>query len=127
LTLVGEFVRSVNFKDMCTGWTCTTAIRNNAAKHIVVAWTASAESTPYLVTGLDLDNGSEFMNYGLLDWAADHKVFFTAAGRIRKATRPPSSPRTTTPCTNTGSTTATTRLSGLCQGFTQVAWVFLPG
>lgn len=83
-TLVGEFVRSVNFTDMRTGWTHTTAIRNNAATHIVGACTAFVESIPYVVTGMDFDNGSEFMNYDLLDWAADQKVFFTRGRPYQK-------------------------------------------
>ncbi|WGH89962.1 integrase [Auritidibacter ignavus] len=76
-TLVGEFARSVNFTDMRTGWTDTTAIRNNAATYIVGACTDFVAAIPYLVTGMDFDNGSELMNYDLLDWAAEHKVFFT--------------------------------------------------
>lgn len=83
-TLVGEFVRSVNFTDMRTGWTYTTAIRNNAATHIVGACTDFVEAIPYLVTGMDFDNGSEFMNYDLLDWAAEHKVFFTRGRPYQK-------------------------------------------
>jgi len=83
-TLKGEFVRSVNFTDMRTGWTYTTAIRNNAATHIVAACTDFVQAIPFLVTGMDFDNGSEFMNYDLLDWAADHKVFFTRGRPYQK-------------------------------------------
>lgn len=83
-TLVGEFVRSVNFTDMRTGWTYTTAIRNNAASHVVSACTDFVVAIPYLVTGMDFDNGSEFMNYDLLDWAAEHKVFFTRGRPYQK-------------------------------------------
>ncbi len=62
---------------MRIGWVYTVAIRNNAAVHIKNACTQMVESVPYLVTSLDFDNGSEFMNYDLLDWASEHKVFFT--------------------------------------------------
>jgi hypothetical protein len=76
-TLKGEFARSVNYTDMHTGWVYTHAIRNNAAAHIVDACTQFVDTVPYLVTGLDFDNGSEFINYDLIDWAAERKIFFT--------------------------------------------------
>lgn len=76
-TMKGEFARSVNFTDMRIGWVYTIAIRNNAAVHIKSACTQMLHNVPYLVTSLDFDNGSEFMNYDLLDWSSEHKVFFT--------------------------------------------------
>jgi hypothetical protein len=76
-TLKGEFARSVNYTDMHTGWVYTHAIRNNAAAHVVDACTQFVDTVPYLVTGLDFDNGSEFINYDLIDWAAERKIFFT--------------------------------------------------
>ncbi|MGC2938893.1 MULTISPECIES: transposase family protein [unclassified Brevibacterium] len=76
-TLKGEFARSVNYTDMHTGWVYTHAIRNNAATHVVDACTQFVNTVPYLVTGLDFDNGSEFINYNLIDWAAERKIFFT--------------------------------------------------
>jgi hypothetical protein len=62
---------------MHTGWVYTHAIRNNAAAHVVDACTQFVDTVPYLVTGLDFDNGSEFINYDLIDWAAERKIFFT--------------------------------------------------
>src|SRR5699024_8717442 len=66
-----------DFTDMRIGWVYTVAIRNNAAVHIKSACTQMLHNVPYLVTSLDFDNGSEFMNYDLLDWSSEHKVFFT--------------------------------------------------
>lgn len=43
---------------MHTGWVYTHAVKNNAAVHIVDACTAFVTAVPYLVTGLDFDNGS---------------------------------------------------------------------
>lgn len=76
-TLKGEFIRSVNYTDMHTGWVYTHAVKNNAAVHIVAACSQFVDSVPYLVTGLDFDNGSEFINHDLIDWAAERKIFFT--------------------------------------------------
>lgn len=62
---------------MHTGCVYTHAIRNKAAIHIVDACTQFDNTVPYLVTGLDFDNGSEFIIRNLIDWAADRKNFFT--------------------------------------------------
>ncbi|MBO1031910.1 transposase family protein [Tessaracoccus sp. SD287] len=76
-TLKGEFMRSVNFTDMHTGWVFTRAIRNNAGVHILSAFDLFIEQVPFMVTGLDCDNGSEFINHGLIGWAGVHSIFFT--------------------------------------------------
>ena len=76
-TLKGEFCRSVNFTDVYTGWVFTRSIRNNAHIHILSAFNAFITHIPYMVTGIDCDNGSEFINHDLIDWATHQKVFFT--------------------------------------------------
>ncbi|WGH82654.1 transposase family protein [Auritidibacter ignavus] len=78
-TLNGEFARCVNDTDMHTGWVYTHPMKNNASTHVVDACTQLVNTVPYLVTGLDFDNGSEFINHNLNDWAADRKIFFTRA------------------------------------------------
>lgn len=76
-SLKGEFARSVNFTDMHTGWVFTHPIRNNAHVHIRAAFDAFIDTVPFLVTGIDCDNGSEFINYGLIEWAGQREVYFT--------------------------------------------------
>ena len=44
------------------------AAYNNAAPHVLDAYTQFADTVPYLVTGLGFDNGSEFINYDFLGW-----------------------------------------------------------
>ena len=83
-TLKGEFCRTVNFTDMHTGWVFTHSTRNNAHVHILAAFNHFIEHVPFLVTGIDCDNGSEFINYNLIDWAQDRKVFFTRARPYKK-------------------------------------------
>ena len=76
-TLKGEFARSVNFTDIHTGWVFTHAIRNNAHLHIRGAFDLFIEQIPFAVTGIDCDNGSEFINHDLVGWAGQREVFFT--------------------------------------------------
>ena len=45
---------------------------------------AAVTAIPFEVTGLDFDNGSEFINHDVIDWAAGRKIFFTRARPYKK-------------------------------------------
>ncbi len=83
-TLAGEFARTVNFTAVLTGWVFTRSIRNNAHLHIRQVMDAAVDGIPYCVVGLDFDNGSEFLNYPMIDWAAEKKIFFTRGRPYKK-------------------------------------------
>ena len=83
-TLKGEFARTLNLTCMFTGWTFTRSIRNNAHVHILSALEAAVETIPFAVVGLDFDNGSEFLNHGVIDWAAERTIFFTRSRPYKK-------------------------------------------
>lgn len=83
-TLRGEFARTVNLTDVWTGWVFTRSVRNNANTHILSALDAAFTEIPYAVTGLDFDNGSEFLNHPVIAWAAQRNIFFTRSRPYRK-------------------------------------------
>ncbi|MCH8559228.1 integrase catalytic domain-containing protein [Nesterenkonia sp. DZ6] len=83
-TLKGEFARSVNLTDVHTGWVFTRAIRNNARIHILSVMEAAVESIPYLLSGLDFDNGGEFINHDLVSWAGQRQIYFTRSRPYKK-------------------------------------------
>ncbi len=83
-TLKGEFCRSVNFTDVHIGWVFTAAVRNNARVHILAAFDAFVDEVPFAVTGIDCDNGSEFINHDLVGWAGQRGVFFTRSRPYKK-------------------------------------------
>jgi hypothetical protein len=83
-TLQGEFARTVNLTDVRTGWVFTRSIRNNAHTHILAALHAAVEEIPYAITGLDFDNGSEFLNHPVIAWAAERQIFFTRSRPYKK-------------------------------------------
>lgn len=86
-TLKGEFARTVNLTCVYTGWVFTRSIRNNAHVHVLATLEDMVTAVPFEVVGLDFDNGSEFINHDVIDWAADRKIFFTRA-RPYKEERP---------------------------------------
>lgn len=83
-TLKGEFARTVNLTDVHTGWVFTRTVRNNAHVHILSALTAAVEQIPFAVTGLDFDNGSEFLNTAVISWAAERGIYFTRSRPYKK-------------------------------------------
>jgi len=83
-TLKGEFARTLNLTDVHTGWVFTRTVRNNANTHILGALKAGVHEIPYEVTGLDFDNGTEFLNKAVIKWAAEMEIFFTRSRPYKK-------------------------------------------
>ena len=83
-TLKGEFARTLTMTDVLTGWIHLEEMRNNAHVHIRAALDAAIDSIPYQVQGLDCDNGSELINYDVVNWAAGRDIFFTRARPYQK-------------------------------------------
>jgi hypothetical protein len=59
-------------------------LRNNAHVHILAALKAGLEEVPFAVTGLDFDNGTEFLNKAVIKWAAQREIFFTRSRPYKK-------------------------------------------
>lgn len=83
-TLKAEFARTLNLTDVHIGWVFTRTVRNNAHTHILGALKAGIHEIPYKVTGLDFDNGSEFLNKAVIGWAAEMEIFFTRSRPYKK-------------------------------------------
>jgi hypothetical protein len=83
-TLKGEFARTVNLTDVHTGWVFTRTVRNNAHVHILSTLKAAVEQVPFAVTGLDFDNGSEFLNTAVIGWAGERGIYFTRSRPCKK-------------------------------------------
>ena len=83
-TLKGEFARTLNLTDVHTGWVFTRTVRNNAHIHILDALKAGVDEVPFEVTGLDFDNGSEFLNKAVIKWAGEREIFFTRSRPYKK-------------------------------------------
>src|ERR1700739_2225392 len=59
-------------------------VRNNANTHILAGLKAGVHEIPYEVTGLDFDNGTEFLNKAVIKWAAQMEIFFTRPRPYKK-------------------------------------------
>lgn len=73
-TLKGEFLRTLTGTDPVSGWTMLRTIRNNAYLHVHSALEWMVGHAPVPVAGIDFDNGSEFINWGVIAWAEKKKI-----------------------------------------------------
>ena len=74
---VGEHAYTLTVTDIATGWTENRSVRNKAQKWVVAALGDIEKVLPFPLLGVDSDNGSEFINYHLLDWRKGRKITFT--------------------------------------------------
>ncbi|MGB3911775.1 MAG: transposase family protein [Pseudolysinimonas sp.] len=78
-TLKGEFCRTLTVTDVHTGWTENIGLRNGAHRWVLEAMPVIEARLPFRLTGIDSDNGGEFINEALIGWAAERDLFFTRA------------------------------------------------
>ena len=57
---------------------------NNARVHMLKALDSAIAAIPYQVQGLDCDNGSEFINREVVNWAGNLDLFFTRSRPYKK-------------------------------------------
>jgi len=73
-SLAGDFIWSLTYTDIFSGWTEGRAVWNKGATGVLDA-TRDVESTlPFALQGFDCDNGSEFLNYHLWAYLAERQV-----------------------------------------------------
>ena len=83
-TLKGEFARTLTATCVHTGWTHLEVMRNNASIHMLAALERLQTALPFDIAGLDCDNGSEFINQAVIDWAGARQIFFTRSRPYKK-------------------------------------------
>ncbi len=84
--LEGDFIWSVTYTDIHSGWTANRAVWNKGAHGIVEATREVERALPFELLGFDTDNGSEFLNWHLLRHFRDRPkaVGFTRSRPCKK-------------------------------------------
>lgn len=59
-------------------------MRNNAHTSNLDGLKTAAREIPFQITGLDFDNGSEFLNQYVKEWAGSRGIYFTRSRRYKK-------------------------------------------
>ena len=80
----GSYVHTLTLTDVSTGWTECLALPYRDQETVLRALKVGRERLPFELLGLDTDNGSEFLNYGLLDYCAREEITFTRSRTYKK-------------------------------------------
>ena len=80
----GSYLHTLTLTDVATGWTECLALPYRDQETVLRALKVGRERLPFRLLGLDTDNGSEFLNYGLLDYCAREQVTFTRSRAYKK-------------------------------------------
>jgi hypothetical protein len=85
-TLEGNFIWSLCFTDLASGWTELRAVWNRGAHGVMEAVRQIEATLPFPILGFDCDNGSEFLNHHLWRYFARRKepVQFTRSRPYHK-------------------------------------------
>jgi len=61
----GEYISSLNVIDISSGWSEQSAIKNKGERAVTSAMDGIKKRLPFILLGLDPDNGAEFINWSL--------------------------------------------------------------
>ncbi len=64
-TTAGDFMRSITYTDIYSGWTEQAAIWNKSAAAVLAQTRQIERELPFPLLGFDADNGGEFLNHAL--------------------------------------------------------------
>ena len=73
----GQFLYTLSMVDVATGWVACAGLRDKRQETVFHALRRLQAELPFRILGLDSDNGTEFINRGLLDYCSEHGITFT--------------------------------------------------
>ncbi len=80
----GEFIQSVDLTDIYSGWVETRAVMGKSQTVVGAAVDEMRAALPFLLRGLDSDNGSEFINQHLFRYCETREIEFTRGRPYKK-------------------------------------------
>jgi hypothetical protein len=72
-SLAGDFIWSLTYTDILSGWTEGGAVWNKGATGVLAATREVEERLPFELLGFDSDNGGEFLNHHLWSYMRERK------------------------------------------------------
>jgi hypothetical protein len=67
-TTVGDYLVTICATDPFTGWTVHRTVKNKSFMHMQAGMDWIMRQLPWPIKGIDFDNGTEFLNWGLIAW-----------------------------------------------------------
>jgi len=84
----GGFLYSLNATDVATSWTVCILVRDKTMPEMLNALYEMKRRFPYPLQGIHSDNGSEFINDTVLEFAQDNNIIFTRGRPYKKNDNP---------------------------------------
>jgi hypothetical protein len=81
---MGEFINTLNATDSVTGWYEAEAIMGKSQRAVEQAMEEIEKRLPYPLTGIDSDNGTEFINGNMKRYAQRRQITFTRSRPYKK-------------------------------------------
>lgn len=72
-SMAGDFIWSITYTDILTGWTVSRAVWNRGAEGVMEQTRDIEQSLPFPIQGFDCDNGGEFLNWHLIRYFTERK------------------------------------------------------
>lgn len=85
-SVAGQFAYTLNIVDIATGWTEQRALWGKGKRGVFEAIKSIREYLPFKILGFDCDNGSELLNYMLLEYFTGQKnpIQYTRSREYKK-------------------------------------------
>ncbi len=83
-TTAGKYVNTLTVTDIATGWTELVALLHKTEAEVSRGLVQTQQQLPFLLLGLDTDNGGEFINYAVKGWCERNSITFTRARECKK-------------------------------------------
>src|SRR5512142_1167678 len=80
----GQFAYSLNLTDIYSGWVETIAVLGKGQRGVLAALDTLVARLPFVLCGIDSDNGSEFINDYLVEYSRKHHLQFTRGRPYKK-------------------------------------------
>ena len=80
----GAYLNTLVITDIASSWTEFFPILVKGEVGVIAALKVAQQLLPFVLLGLDTDNGSEFINYGLLEFCKENKITFTRSRAYKK-------------------------------------------
>lgn len=80
----GRFLNTLVLIDIATSWTECFALLQKCEAEVIAAIQNAQDLLPVAILGFDSDNGSEFINHGLIAFCRDNQITFTRSRAYKK-------------------------------------------
>lgn len=80
----GECLYSLDMTEIYSGWSEQIAVMGKGEAGVIEAVNEIKNVLPFELKGMDSDNGSEFVNWHMVRYCEEHKLFFTRSRPDRK-------------------------------------------